>query len=145
MRWTLGTLCALTVLAACGNHIFITLERIRASRDTDDHVLVTATVLCESPGYPDCAPGGEYCVEARWIDRGIADAGVPDGGTPDGGTAGLFDVAKACDSRTLVKAEKADLTIRSTRAIPKTPALEIQASVASKVPGPSYAAPIQSP
>ena len=101
MRWILGSICIFVALAACGNHIHINLRYLTATRNPDDHVVVTATVECEAVGYPDCAPGAEYCVEARWIDRGVAEGGVPDGGAPDSGAPGLFDVAKNCNSRTL--------------------------------------------
>lgn len=145
MRWVLGSFCILLALAACGNHIYINLRTLMATRDADDHVAVTATVECEAVGYPDCALGGEYCVETRWIDQSTADGGVLDGGVPDSGTSGLFDVAKACDSRTLENKERASLKVRSTRPIPRVPAFQIRTDVTSKVYGNNYTVPIQSP
>jgi hypothetical protein len=89
------------LLSGCGHRSFLDLVEATATRDTDDHVVVKASLTCETMMGTSCDAFEEYCVEARWERAGAA-----------------VDAAKSC-SRSPLGAAASVVTIRSSKPIPR--------------------------
>jgi hypothetical protein len=111
------------VVAGCGSHMNIEIQKATAVREASDFVTVQAELACSNAGYgEDCAAAGQYCVEATWKK----------------GTETVATAAKVCSTYVIARMSDSEtLVLISDKAIAKpADGIDIEVKLTSAVSEP---------